>query len=313
MCVYVIHSFARVQKKDSHNLTKKQFNNININANGSESNILLNHQNKPPIKERTKSTMSSSEVLKSLLLKGKTALVAGATGEVGRGAAHALSSAGAFVYLAGRSVDKLEAIQRSLPHPDQSSVIAADYSSLDGAKLFQKAVDEQLDGRPLDVVVASSGPWWPIKYLAGRDGADLDTLYNATQGNLNPHLFLYNILAPKLQPTTGQYVLINGAAARNIPGIGLTAVMANAVVGAAQLMHAQSVTEDRFPHFTHAMIISSIGHAAMRGPSTNDPNEFGNVFVSMALNLHAPEKDKDGTLYLDDAMAAKLIASLSQE
>lgn len=251
--------------------------------------------------------MSSSEAMRTLLLKGKTALVAGATGEVGRGAAHALSSAGAFVYLAGRSVDKLSAIQRGLPHPDQSSIIAADYSSLEGAKLFQQAVEDQLDSRDLDIVVASSGPWWPVAYLSG-EGADLDTIYNATQGSFNTQMFLYNILAPKLQPTTGQYILVNGAAARNIPGLGLTAVMNHAVIGAAQLMHAQSVKDDAFPHFTHALIAASIGHGR---PDTNDPNEFGKSFVAIALNLHDAEMDEDGTLNLDDAMAAKLIASIS--
>jgi NAD(P)-dependent dehydrogenase (short-subunit alcohol dehydrogenase family) len=259
--------------------------------------------------------MSSSEVLRSLLLKGKTALVAGATGEVGKGAAYALSSAGAFVYLAGRSIDKLKSIQQSLPHPDQSSVIVADYSSLDGAKLFQQALEEQLGNNNqtiptvLDIVVSSSGPWWPVKYLAGQD-TDIDTIYNATQGSFNSHLFLFNILAPKLQPNTGQYILVNGSAAKNIPAYGLTAVMGYGVEGAAKLMHAQSINEDGFPHFTHAQIAMSIGHGR---PGTNDPIEFGNVFVSMALNKHESEMDENGTLFLDDATAAKLIAGIGQK
>jgi NAD(P)-dependent dehydrogenase (short-subunit alcohol dehydrogenase family) len=257
---------------------------------------------------------ASQEALRALVLKGKTALVAGATGEVGRGAAHALSDAGAFVYLAGRSTDKLLAIQRGLPHPDRSSVIGADYSSLDGAKAFRQALEGRLsdDGRRLDVVVASSGPWWPVRYLAGP-GADLDTIYNATQANLNSHLFLYNILAPQLEPGTGQYLLINGAAARNIPGMGLTAVTANAVVGAAQLMNAQPAQDGGCPHFTHVLLASSVGHETHRGPTTNDPNEYGRAFVAMALNRHSSDKDGHGTLILDDAMAAKLIAGLSQE
>ena len=255
--------------------------------------------------------MSLSTSSASTLLKGQFALVAGATGEVGRGAAYALSAAGAYVYLAGRSSDKLAAIQQTLPHPELSSVIAADYSSLDGAKSFQHLVNETFPNQVLDVVVASSGPWWRGRYLADA-GMDLDTLYNATQSNFNTHLFLYNILVPKLRPTTGQYLLVNGAAAKNIVGIGLTALMANAVAGATQLMFAQS--QDRnghFPHhFTHVLLHSSVGHAAVRG-STNDPNEYGKAFVAMALNQHANVTDKDsGTLDLTDSIAAKLIAGL---
>lgn len=258
------------------------------------------------------SSSLTTEATSMLLLKGMTALVAGASGEVGRGAAYALSQAGAYVYLAGRSADKLSAIQRTLPYPDMSSIIAADYSSLNGARDFQALVGAELPQPTLDVVVASSGPWWRASHIAGGD-VDLDTLYGATQANFNAHLFLYNILVPKLRPTTGRYLLINGAAAKNITRMGVTAVMANAVVGAAQLMHAQSKDGASLPHrFTHVLLASSVGHEAMRGPSTNDPNEYGKAFVAMALDQHARYQDQQsGTLELNDAMAAKLIAGLS--
>lgn len=247
-----------------------------------------------------------------LPLNGKTALVAGATGEVGRGAAYALSEAGAYVYLAGRSADRLSAVQRSLPHPDRSSILAADYSSLAGAGDFQSLVQRELPRPTLDVVVASSGPWCRARYVAGGD-VDLDTLYGATQANFNAHLFLYHILVPRLVPSAGRYLMINGAAARNIAQIGVTAVMANAVVGAAQLMHAQARGGGNgLPHhFTHVLLASSVGHEAMRGPSTNDPNEYGRAFVAMALGQHVRYQDQQsGTLELDDATAARLIEGL---
>ncbi|KAL7578387.1 hypothetical protein ACA910_012787 [Epithemia clementina (nom. ined.)] len=239
-----------------------------------------------------------------MLLKGVTALVAGATGEVGRGAAYALSEAGAFVYLAGRSEDKLKAIQDTLPNKADSQVIAVDYSTVEGSKALAGTID---GGKKLDVVVASSGPWWPIQQIAQQ--GDLETLSNAIQANFASQIFLYKALAPKCH-AKGQYLMVNGAAGLNIVGSGVTGVLANACIGAAKLMYDEcSKSPNELPNYTHVLLASSVGHAQFRG-NTHDPNAYGKVFVAMALDKHAASKDKDGTLMLNDDMYAKLTAML---
>jgi NAD(P)-dependent dehydrogenase (short-subunit alcohol dehydrogenase family) len=241
-------------------------------------------------------------------VKGLTAFVTGATGEVGRGVAYALSEAGAFVYLSGRSLDKLQAIQSSLPNKAESEIIAADYSTVEGAKELDDKLRD-LD-RKLDLVVASSGPWWPINKIAEQ--GDIDTLYKAVQSSLLAQLFLYKVLAPHCKPANegGQYLMVNGAAGLNIVGTGLTGVLAHSCIGAAKLMNDEcSGNSGKWPNYTHVLLSSSVGHAQFRG-DTHDPNEYGKAFVAMALKKHAEFKDGSGTLLLDDAMFETLVAAL---
>lgn len=242
-----------------------------------------------------------------MLLKGITALVAGATGEVGGGVAWALSKEGAFVYLAGRSHEKLQRIQDTLPNKDKSKVIAVDYSTTEGAKTLDETVNAM--GVKLDFVLASSGPWLPINKIAAQ--ADIDKLYMGTQSNFAAQLFLYKVLTHHCKPEA-QFLMLNGAAALNIVATGLTGVMANACLGAAKLMNDEcSNNSDTLPNYTHVLLVSSVGHADARGSdNTNDPNEFGKAFVAMALNKHSEFKDKSGTLMLDDAMFEKLSSLL---
>ncbi|KAL7557910.1 hypothetical protein ACA910_009225 [Epithemia clementina (nom. ined.)] len=239
------------------------------------------------------------------MLKGATALVAGATGEVGRGAAYALSQAGAFVFLTGRSEEKLKAIQDTLPNKQDSHVISVDYSTTEGAKAFAEKVAAL--GKKFDVVVSASGPWWPINQIAQQ--GDIDMLYNAVQANFTTQLFLFKILAPMCKPD-GHYLMVNGAAAVDILGTGLTGVTANACLGAAKLMNDECSKSSALPKYTHVLLSSSVGHAQFRGGNTHDPNKYGKVFVAMALDKHASAKDSSGTLMLDDTMYEKLVAML---
>jgi NAD(P)-dependent dehydrogenase (short-subunit alcohol dehydrogenase family) len=245
---------------------------------------------------------------RNMSLKGCTALVTGATGEVGRGAAYALSKEGAFVILAGRNLEKLQAIQDGLPHKLDSDIIAVDYSTIIGAKALEAKV--QTLGKKLDMVMASSGPWWPVHRIAAQ--GDIDTLFQAAQANFVAHLLLYKVLAPHCH---GQYLMITGVAGLNIAGAGLTGVLDHACVGASQLMHAECNSRNNetmsLPTFTRVMLSCSVGHVHVRGSGTNDPNEFGRVFVAMALFKHASFKDgASGTLLLDDDVMEKLVAML---
>jgi NAD(P)-dependent dehydrogenase (short-subunit alcohol dehydrogenase family) len=225
-------------------------------------------------------------------LAGKQAFVAGATGEVGRGAAYALSAAGAEVYLAGRNAEKLRAIQATLPN--KSHVLPpADYSTVNGAKELKNAV-EALE---FDVVVASAGPWWPINKLSG---VDPETIEDAIKANFQSQVNLFSILGSK----TKNYILVNGSAAQGLPFSGLTGVLANSVLGLAKLLDHEC-KDKNMPRFTHALISASVGHPR---DYTMDPNEFGKAFVAMALAKH--QVDSDGTIVIDNDCFNKLAASL---
>ena len=227
-------------------------------------------------------------------------MVAGATGEVGRGAAYALAKEGAAITLVGRSSAKLQAIQETLPDTTLSSrMIVADYSTPEGTQELAKQVADD----KFDIVVASSGPWWNVQSLAT---ADPETLHKAVAANFQSQLNLYSILATKC---TGQYLMINGSAANGLPHSGLTGVLARACVGASMVMHHECSQSNTLPDYTHVLVSSSVGHAQFRS-ETLDPNDFGNVFVAMALKKHAV--DEQGTTYVDDAYYKELVAKLAE-
>jgi hypothetical protein len=233
----------------------------------------------------------------TMRLNGITALVAGATGEVGRGAAYALSKEGAEVWLLGRNVEKLKTVQSSLPHT--SHVWVADYSTAQGTQELQKLVQD----KTFDVVVAASGPWWPINHLAK---ANPSVIQDAIAANFQSQVNLFSTLASK---TKRHYIMVNGTAAKAIPNTGFTGVLANAVAGLAQMaFHECQASPTTMPQFTHAQISSSVGHDHVRG-QTHDPNEFGKVFVAMVLNQHEG-KARDGTLLIDDAFYQKIADSM---
>ncbi len=52
--------------------------------------------------------------------------ITGASSGIGKALAHELSSRGAYVILSARSTDKLEAVKKSLPYPDQAEVVVLD-------------------------------------------------------------------------------------------------------------------------------------------------------------------------------------------
>lgn len=232
------------------------------------------------------------------LLAGRKAFVAGASGEVGKGAALALASAGAHVTVAGRNQSKLELLQAE--NADKKfDIIVADYSTVDGAK----KLDETLGDAKFDITVTSSGPWWPVNQLSTVD--DYSVFGKALNANVETHMLLYRVLAPR---TKSQFVTINGAAAKMIPQTGLTGVAAYAVEGFAKAAYAECSANNNLPDFIHGMVSASVGHEQTRG-KTNDPEDFGRVFVAMALGKHSTDNES-GFILLDDDMHQALTKDL---
>jgi len=100
-------------------------------------------------------------------LAGRTALVTGATGGLGRAAAHELAGSGARVILVGRDPAKLGALAAELPgeHP----IVTGDLSSLSAAA---DVVDRVRELAPvLDVLVDNAGAIFPER-TASADGIE---------------------------------------------------------------------------------------------------------------------------------------------
>jgi 3-oxoacyl-[acyl-carrier protein] reductase len=86
-------------------------------------------------------------------LNGKSALVTGASGDIGRAIATLLHAQGAAVALSGTRVEKLEAVARELG--DRVHVTPGDLSSAEGAESVAKAAEAATGG--IDILVNNAG------------------------------------------------------------------------------------------------------------------------------------------------------------
>ncbi len=159
-------------------------------------------------------------------LAGRTALVTGAGGGIGRAIAEGLDSRGARVALVGRRREPLEEVEA-----EQAEIVVADLTSDDAAR---GAVDEclrRLGG--LDVLVHSNGI-----HRAGAieesTVADLDALYEA---NVRAPFLLTQLLLPALRASSGQIVFVNSSTGLEPrPGVGLFSASQHALRAIADVL-----------------------------------------------------------------------------
>jgi len=86
-------------------------------------------------------------------LKGRKALITGASGGIGEAIARSLHAQGAVVGLHGTNVEKLQALGKSLG--DRNYLFAADLADRDGLKDLAQKAEKQMDG--VDILVNNAG------------------------------------------------------------------------------------------------------------------------------------------------------------
>jgi NAD(P)-dependent dehydrogenase (short-subunit alcohol dehydrogenase family) len=180
--------------------------------------------------------------LPSDLLAGRTALIAGGAGNVGRWIVAAFLRGGATVVVPSRSEPRLAALRAYVGEIDANVgdrliTLAGDLGEeADGARV--RAVVLQRAGG-LDAVVASFGGFVPAPSLLAAPVADLE---RALAGYVVSHFTVARTLLPALEERGGSYTFINGLLAFDprFPGTGLISV-----ASAAQAMLARVVMKER--------------------------------------------------------------------
>jgi 3-oxoacyl-[acyl-carrier protein] reductase len=147
-------------------------------------------------------------------LKGKTALVTGASRGIGRATALALAAAGARVLVHyGRATQEAEAVVAAIQaNGGLSEALGADLSVTDGPEILAEQV-RSLVGERLDILVLNAGVSKAAP-LAAYTTADIDTLFAI---NVRGSFFLVQQLVPLLGEGSN-IVVVTSVVARTVVG-----------------------------------------------------------------------------------------------
>ncbi len=162
----------------------------------------------------------------------KTAIVTGASGDIGRAVAKALVDHDYNVVLTGTNADKLVAVEAAIGSPATVLSVVADVASAaDRRRLVDAAVSHF--GR-IDVLVNNAGIFEPQPFLE-VDEATLDRFLNV---NLKGTYFLTQAVIPHLQAAGGGAVINVGTV---LVDHALGGVPASAAVASKGAIHALTV------------------------------------------------------------------------
>lgn len=133
-------------------------------------------------------------------MAGKTVLVTGGTGGIGRATAEALAGAGARVGIVGRSKERTAAVAREIATAGPGAQVDAFTADVSAQAEVRRLAAEVLDAYPrLDVLVNNVGGSWATRHVTA-DGLE--------------HTFAVNHLAPFLLTTLLLDRLVASAPAR---------------------------------------------------------------------------------------------------
>lgn len=182
--------------------------------------------------------MMSSAAIPSDLLAGRTAVIAGGTGSVGRVVTRAFLQAGSTVVVPSRSEDKVDDLKGWLSDAPTKRLVTlvGDLSDDDDSERVREAILERVG--PVDAAIASLGGFVPAPRVLEASVSDLQ---RALDGYLLAHFMVARTLMPTLEERSGSYTFINGPLAfRSLfPGTGLVSIAT-----AAQAMLAQLVMKE---------------------------------------------------------------------
>ena len=206
-------------------------------------------------------------------LQGTVAVITGATGNVGWGAAQAFAAAGAHVVAAvrgGRGADEV----RRLLADERHLVVSADLAHEGGAETLRDAALSRF-GR-VDHVVAVLGPWWQKGPVVAQAPAEFRDVMGTF---LESHFLLARAFLPVMRAHPGtSYTLVTGAVGEGVvPGAGLLVVAVMGQFGLSRVLRAEH--RDDAVRINELRIRARIEKAPR--PGVIPSREAGRVFTAL--------------------------------
>jgi NAD(P)-dependent dehydrogenase (short-subunit alcohol dehydrogenase family) len=166
-------------------------------------------------------------------LDGRTALVTGASGEIGWAIAAALAERGATIGVVGRRRARLERLVRRLPKGEHC-VLEVDLTSDTEVRALARSVTRRFGH--LDILVHSNGVYASAPLDRARL-ADFDRLWSA---NVRSPFLLTQLLIPTLKASRGQIVFVcSSVSLYTRPGVGQYAATQHALHALAETARAE--------------------------------------------------------------------------
>jgi NAD(P)-dependent dehydrogenase (short-subunit alcohol dehydrogenase family) len=166
-------------------------------------------------------------------LRGRVALVTGASRGIGAAIAEALARAGAELILAARGQAALEALAEQLAqYGTRPQALALDVSDPHSISRLSEILEQRLPGRPVDVLVNNAGiaRSAPVERSAAGPEGDLFELQMAV--NFHGPRRLVHALLPKLLGARGVVVNVaSSAALRGYPYVSAYCASKHALLG----------------------------------------------------------------------------------
>lgn len=168
----------------------------------------------------------------SALLHNTTALVFGASGNVGHGAATAFLDAGATVIAPTRTAAGAEALRADFAGRDLRPLLG-DISDPQDAPRLRDAI--LAAHGPVDHVLVSLGSWWQGGALAGQDPAAWTQVRRML---LDGHIHAAALFLPLLagRPSASYTVVTGMGAHHHLPGTSLLFVATQGVLGLSRVL-----------------------------------------------------------------------------
>jgi NAD(P)-dependent dehydrogenase (short-subunit alcohol dehydrogenase family) len=208
-------------------------------------------------------------------LAGKTAVITGGGGGIGKAAARRFLDEGASVVLSSRRQDVLEAARRELAADDRVALVAGDVSNAQEAERLVDAAVERFGG--VDVLVNSTGIFRPVPFLDQTE----EHVEEALSSILRPTFYTSQAAARAMVEASRGGAIVNVGSMWAIDAIAVTPTSAYSAAQAGRHALTKNLAIELAPH---GIRVNTVALAFVETPAYErflTPEEAADVLESV--------------------------------